>query len=365
MRLPDIASARLMSQQIASAKFTKAKDIVAYMGAVQAQDYAMSKWAIGLRIPGSTEKQIEKALDKGDIIRTHVLRPTWHIIPAADIYWMLSLSAGKIKALMKTMDKQLELTEKVFTKSNNIITKCAEAGKHVDRDIIGDCLEKAGIHLGKNRLSHLLVRAELDEIICSGKTVAGKKTYTLLADRVPKKKLFSKDESLGMLAKKYFASHGPACVEDFSWWSGLTLSDARQGFETVRSNFITEKIGGFTYIFNDEVKFPAKTTSSVYLLPAYDEFIISYKNRTAALATEHQKKVFTVNGIFHPVVVVNGQVTGLWKRNFQKDRVDIETRFFQSHNKAIKDRIEEKAATLGFFLEKQVSVSYGNAYPKK
>ena len=266
MNLSHIANARLANQQIASAKFKKAKDLVAHMGAIQSQDYAMSKWAIGLRLPGSTEKQIEKALDKGEIIRTHVLRPTWHIITGADIYWMLALSADKIKSQMKTMNRQLELTEKIFTRSNTIIEKCLQDGKHLTREVIMDSLEKAKIPTQSNRLSHLLVRAELDGITCSGKMDGNKKTYALLSERVPTKKILSKEESLALLAKKYFTSHGPATIEDFSWWSGLSLTNARLGLEMVKSNFIFEKINGLAYWFSNDLHWPVENKSSVHLL---------------------------------------------------------------------------------------------------
>ncbi|MEO5593786.1 MAG: winged helix DNA-binding domain-containing protein [Chitinophagaceae bacterium] len=358
MKLSEIAAARLSSQQIASAKFKKVKDLVAYMGALQSQDYAMSKWAIGLRLPGSTETQIEKALDKGEIIRTHVLRPTWHIIAATDIYWMLALSADKIKALMKTMDKQLGLTEKIFIKSNILIEKAMRDCNHLTREELTDVLQKAKIPTQGNRLAHLLERAELDGIACSGKMNGNKKTYALLSERVPNKKEFSKEESLALLAKKYFTAHGPATVEDFSWWSGLTLTKARLGLEMVKSNFIAEKINEQTYWFSNDLHLPVKHTPSVHLLPAYDEFIISYKDRTAALDAEYHKKVLTVNGIFNPAIILNGRVAGLWKRSFQNGGVHIETVFFQSTGKTIHSLVEKEANNFGQFVNMKTSVSH-------
>jgi len=350
MNLSHIANVRLANQQIASAKFKKAKDLVAYMGAIQSQDYAMSKWAIGLRLPGSTDKQIEKALDKGEIIRTHVLRPTWHIIAAADVYWMLALSADKIKSLMKTMNRQLELSEKIFNKSNDIIEKALGEGKHLTREALLSWFEKARIPTHSNRLSHMLLRAELEGIACSGKMVDNKKTYALLSERVPKKRILSKEESVALLAKKYFTSHGPATIEDFSWWSGLSLTNTRLGLEMVKSNFIFEKINGLGYWFNNDLQWPVKNRSSVHLLPAYDEFIISYKNRSASLAAEHLKKALTINGIFYPVIIIDGQVAGLWKRSVQKDIVNIEASFFKAQNKATHHLMAKQAKLFGQFL---------------
>ena len=353
-----IAMARLSSQQVAAVTFTNASDLISYMGAVQAQDYAMAKWAIGLRTHGSTEKQIDQALDKGELIRTHILRPTWHIVHAEDIYWMLALSAQKIKALMKPMNKQLELTEKIFTKSNGIIEKTLGKGVHLTREELAVVLEKAKISTQANRLAHLLERAELEGITCSGKMERNKKTYALLSQRVPGKKLLNKDESLALLAKRYFISRGPATIEDFSWWSNLPLKDARQGLEMIRSDLNSERIDDRTYWFDHERNDAVKQRSSVYLLPAFDEFIISYKDRTASLAPKHHKKALTVNGIFHPVIILNGQVAGLWKRSVEKGKVNIETTFFEPHRKTMENLVVKEAKIFERFLEMPVVVAH-------
>jgi len=357
LKAADIAFARMYNQQIAVSGFTKPKDLVAYMGALQAQDYAMAKWAIGLRVPGSTEAEIEKSLNKGELLRAHVLRPTWHIIPASDIYWMLALSANKIKALMQTMDKQLELTEKIFTKSNAIVEKCLAGGQHLTREEIAAQLNKARIHTTENRLSHLMLRAELEGIACNGKSTGNKKTYALLEHRVPKKKQIGKNESLALLAATYFNSHGPATLHDFSWWSGLTLTDARHGLEAVKRQFNCEQLDGQEYWFAEKIPAPAKKKPrGVHLLPAYDEFIISYKDRTAMLPAEHHKKVLSNNGIFYPTIIVNGQVAGLWKRHLQKEEVSIEATFFQPQSEAIGRKMEKQAKVFSQFAGRNVKL---------
>ena len=358
MDLPAISTARLISQQVDTAKYKRIQDLVSYMGAIQAQDYAMAKWAIGLRLPGSTERQIEKALDKGVILRTHVLRPTWHFVAAEDIYWMLALTADRIKAAGKTMNRQLELSDRVFTKSNAIIEKSLQGGKHLGREELSASLEKAKISVSGNRLSHLLLRAELEGITCSGKMEGNKRTYALLGERVPAKKKLNKEESLTLLAKKYFSSHGPAAIEDFTWWSGLSGKDAKQALELVKSNLIAEKINERTYWFSNALQLPATSQPSVHLLPAFDEFIISYKDRSASLAAGHHKKVLSVNGIFNPVIVVNGQVKGLWKRTVQKDKIIIETAFFRAYNKATRLLIGKEAEAFGQFAGQPTEVIY-------
>jgi hypothetical protein len=358
MDLAGIAAARLISQQITAAKFTKTKDLIGYMGAVQAQDYAMAKWAIGLRLPGSTENQVEKALDKGEMLRTHVLRPTWHFVAASDIYSMLALTAGRIKVLAKTINRQSGLTEKDFTKSNAVMEKSLQGNRHLTREAIAVQLEAVKIFTGESRLSQLLMRAELESIICSGRMDRNKKTYALLEERVPVKKKFSKEESLALLAGKYFTSRGPATIEDFRWWSGLSVKDAKHALEISKKDFIAEKINEQTYWYSNVLQLPAKRKTVVHLLPAFDEYIISYKDRTATLAAAHHKKVLTINGIFNPVILIDGQAAGLWRKTIEQDTVFIETRLFQHQNKTVMRLIEKQASAYGEFSGRKTEWFY-------
>ena len=214
-------------------------------------------------------------------------------------------------------------------------------------------LKNAGIATGDNRASHLLAQAELDGIVCSGAVKDGKQTYALLEHRAPKAKPLSKAEALAALAGKYFASHGPAALQDFVWWSGLSVGDAKLALDMVQSDFVSETIGAQTYWFARRRSLPKTDEQSVYLLPAYDEFIISYKDRSAVLPFENHNKAVSNNGIFRPVIVVNGQVVGTWKRTIKKDRVSVETEFFKQPNKTTKRLIEEASIRYGRFLEKQ------------
>jgi len=356
MKLTDIANIRLHSQQIANTKFKTAKDLVKWMGAMQAQDYYMAKWAIGVRLPGSTDTQIQTALDKGQIIRTHLLRPTWHFVSPEDIYWILELTAPQIKASAKSRDKELELTEKIYTKSNTIIQKALRDGKHLTREELIAGLAKAKIATDNSRSSHLLLRAELEGIICSGAAKGKNRTYALLENVVPKIKPLSKDEALAKLAKKYFSSHCPATLQDFIWWSGLSVANARHALEMIKSDFVSETVGSQTYWLINSFSIPATAAKSCYLLPAYDEFMISYKDRSASLNFENQKKSISINGIFNPIIVINGQVTGLWKRTIKNDKVIIETEFFRPHNKTELNLIKKASAPFGHFLEKKIEV---------
>ena len=360
MTLPDISNCRLVSQKIATTEFSSAKEVVGWMGAMQAQDFAMAKWAVGVRFLNPTNSKIESALNKGEIIRTHVMRPTWHFVAAEDVYWLLDLTANKIKQAMKTRDRELELSEAIFTKCNKILESILSKGVHLSREELAEAFINAGISTDNNRLSHLLVRAELEGIICSGTVNGNKQNYALLSERVPHKKTLPRDESLAELAKRYFTSHGPATLQDFVWWSGLSVTEARQGFESVKSGFISETVGSVNYWFKDSFSNTLVNVNSIYLLPAFDEFLISYKDRSASLSLIHHKKAVSDNGIFRPVIVRNGQVTGLWKRTIKKDEVTIETSSFLSGKSDSKHLYEAVSVKFGSFLDKKARIDVEN-----
>lgn len=352
----DIPRLRLISQNIEKPAFRSVKDIIDRMGAMQAQDYNMVKWAVGLRLKEATEKVVEDALNNGDIIRTHVMRPTWHLVSADDIYWMLDLTSSRIKSSMKSRDKELELTPAVYGKSNDIIGKALAGGKHLLRKELIAELELAKIATANNRASHLFLRAELDGIICSGMIRGKNLTYALLEQRVPGKKKFSREESLGKLARKYFSSRFPATIEDFSWWSGLSLTDSRKAFEVVKSDFISEKIKDKFYICPASYKASRKRPDNVFILPAFDEFVISYKVRDEIFGKNIKKKAVSNNGIFRPVIVLNGQITGIWKRSVKNDEVIVETELYTKFSKFQKKLTESVFENYAKFLNKKLKL---------
>lgn len=361
MNAKEISNARLNSQHLTTNKFKTVKELVAWMGAMQAQDYAMVKWAIGARLPGSTDEVIEKAIEKGEIIRTHLLRPTWHIVSADDIYWILELTAPQIKTATRTRHKTLGLTETVLKKTNGIIEKALQGGKHMTRNELKVLFEKAKIPTDdNNRLSHIMLSAELDGIVCSGATKQNKPTYALLSERVKKTKAYTREEALVKLASKYFISHGPATLQDFIWWSGLPVREAREALEMIKPELVAEKSGNETYWISNSFSALKSKKEPIYLIPAYDEFIISYKDRTASLPFQDQSKAVSNNGIFRPIIIENGQVTGIWKRSIKNDKVLIETEFFGTNNKSNHKILEKEALKYASFLGKNMEIKPNN-----
>jgi len=319
------------------------------MGATQAQDYAMVKWAVGVRLPNSTEKVIEAVMDKGEIIRTHVMRPTWHILSADDLRWLLSLTAPQLKAGMKSRHKELGLTDAILSKSRKVLEKVLRDGNHAAREELISALNRADIDTNQNRASHIFVAAELEGLICSGAEKDGKTTFSLLDERVPAIQPLGRDEALATLAKRYFTSHGPATLEDFTWWSGLSVGDSKRALEMARSNFVSATVEGKTYWF---VEPDVISKGSAYLLPAFDEFIISYKDRSATITSENHKRAVSSNGMFHPTIIFNGETIGVWKRTFKKDKVVFALDYFISPSSRVKDKVEAAKERFAEFVGK-------------
>ena len=349
----DIGNQRLENQQINQSQFKAAAELVDWMGAMQAQDYAMMKWAVGVRLPETNEHAVEEALDRGDILRTHVLRPTWHLVSAGNIRWMLALTAARIKASMKSRLRDLELTDDVITKSNTLIENALRDKKHLTREVLISEFERNGIDTWGNRASHLLMWAELDGLICSGPLQGKKQTYALLDERVPKKEVLHREEALARLAKLYFTSHGPATLQDFTWWSGLTGTEAKQALASVKADLLSERVGARELWFADHDAGRQLHGGSVHLLPAFDEFVISYADRSDCLPFADHNKAVSNNGIFRPVIVVNGQVVGIWKRTINKETVIVEGEFFAKPGEDTIMQIEGTAAAYGRFLGKE------------
>jgi hypothetical protein len=319
----EIAHARLHNQRLSSAGFTKPEDVVSWLSAVQAQDYPGAKWALALRMRRPTDATIECAFAAGEILRTHVMRPTWHFVASADIRWMLALTAPRVRAATAYYDRQLELDAAVVKRSNKAMAKALRGGAQLTRQELKVALRKAGIAAeGAQRLAHLTMHAELDGVICSGALRGKQFTYALFEERVPAMRVLPRDEALAELTRRYFTSHGPAQIQDFIWWSGLTTADARAGLEMARPHLGDDVIDGKTYWFSSSRRAISRPPRTAYLLPLYDEYLIAYKDRSAALDLALWKPI-AGRDPFSSAIVLDGRVVGGWNRTLMKDKVTI------------------------------------------
>ncbi|QHS56778.1 winged helix DNA-binding domain-containing protein [Mucilaginibacter sp. 14171R-50] len=330
----DLTKLRLQHQHLAKPVFNQPADVVKYLGAVQSQDYSGAKWALGMRLNNSTDELIEQAFNNGEIIRTHVMRPTWHFVHPGDARWMLDLTASRIQALAKGRHKQLEIDEAVLAKSEKLLYKALQ-GKQIARNELSALLKNKGIAADEQRFVHIMMHLELEQLICSGGREGKQFTYALFDDRIPQSKKLDRDEAVVMLMRRYFTSHGPATLADFVWWSGLTITDARAGIDTLKGQLESYIINGDTYWFAESVSSVESPTA--YLLPNYDEYLVSYKDRNFAIAEKNINKSDPRGTIFNHTIILNGKIGGLWKKTIRKDTLEIElTPFNKLNNAALK-----------------------------
>jgi hypothetical protein len=346
---PSIAAARLHNQRITAPGSREAADLVAWFGAVQAQEIPAAKWALGLRMPdGATANEIDRALDDGRIVRTHVMRPTWHFVAAADIHWMLQLTAPRVHQALGFANRYYELDAATRTRAANIIERSLGGGKSMTRAELADRLSRAGIEARGPRLAMLTIHAELEGIVCSGPARGRLQTYALLARRVPRVTRLPRDEALAELTRRYFRSHGPATIRDFVWWSGLTTADAKRGLEIAGG--IREEIGACTYWTVEERATPRPPEATVHLLPIYDEYLVAYRDLHAV------PRRMGSGGRLEQAVVASGQVVGTWKPIAPSGGLVVEVTMQRPLRRHERRTLGQAAARYGRFLQRPVSV---------
>jgi len=346
----EIAKYRLKNQQLDNTKIKSAVEMVEWFGAVQAQEYAQTKWGLGLRLPQLTENDIETELNEGSIIRTHLLRPTWHFVSAKDIHWLINLTAPRVHSINAYMYRQLELDYKIFNRCNDILVKYLQGGNQLTRDEINEYFKNEKIIAKGHRLSYIMMNAELEGIVCSGARQGNQFTYALLDERVKHKKLLEKDGALAELSTRYFQSRNPATVKDFSTWSGLTMTDCKKGIEMIKTNLQKEIISQQEYFINPNTVLPDYKSYKVHLLPIYDELIMGYKDRSALMVSKSNVPLQ-----YDSMIVADGQVIGSWKRTILKKSIDFNFQFFKPLNKIQSKAIDETVNRFSNFMNLKIN----------
>jgi len=350
----DITRFRLANQRISNSSFSTPKEAVSWMGAMQAQDYLMSLWAIGLRTTNCTEADVEAAIEDGLIVRTWTMRRTIHFAAAEDVHWMMSLTKERIiKAYGKNMAR-LGLDEDHLVKARRVVVEALEKEGCLTRDALKERMEAAGVPVDKSRGVHLLWRIGQEAISCFGPRQGKEYTFVLLDDWVRNRRDLTREEAISEATRRYFASHGPATAQDFAWWSGLTMKDVRSGIAS--ADLIEEAIDDATYYMGPDQATAAN--DGVYLLPAFDEYLISYKDRSAIIDAAGMGLVNRgLNGMFNPIVVVDGRIEGTWKRDLKKNTVTIKPSPFEAFSTKSTRGICSEAHRFGTFLELDAQVS--------
>ncbi len=323
MAYSEVGMRRLVSQRVTGEKCETPEAVVRWMGAIQAQDYHQALWAIGSRMRSATVTDVETALATGKIIRTWPMRGTLHFVPAEDARWMLKLCASRVLVGHRRRMQQLGLTEDVIARCETLFVNALSGGNRWTRSDLMRLATDTGISIEGQRGYHILGHMAHTGVICLGPMEGKQQTFVMLDEWVPHSRNLARDEALAELVWRFFASHGPATEEDFARWTGLTLTATREALAMVNSKLVSVEIDDRTYWVTDNNRaFPANKTAN--LLPGFDEYVIGYRDRSAVLADEYGGKVVPGNnGIFQPVIVVEGRIIGTWKRKLKRKSIDM------------------------------------------
>jgi len=346
----------LRNQHLAAPVLTDPADLLKELIAVQAQDYAGAKWALGLRLLNATEESIERAFNEGKILRTHVLRPTWHFVAPEDIGWMLRLTGPRINAAMASYYRKFGLDDAEFARTRKVLTRALREGTPLTRSELRLSLNRAGIAIDGMRSTFILLRAEVDGMICSGPRRGRDFTWTLLENRVPRARMLQREEAVAELSRRYFATRGPATLRDFTWWSGLTMADARAGVAMLGSEVVSDTIDGSTYWMTSSGAPSRRATRTSFLLPVYDEYLIAYTNRSAVIEPGVIGDVTPGSVLSGAPVVLGGRVVGWWKATVANGLVTVRIRAERRFDEQDQAATAAAATRYGTFLGMKVQV---------
>jgi hypothetical protein len=310
----DIARLRLASQQIVVRASETPQQVVGAFGGAQAQDYRSALWAIGLRLSGATRSDVEEALTNASIVRTWVMRGTLHFVSSADVRWMIDLLAPRVIAASAYRRRQLEIDDITLSRSRDVLVGVLLDRRQVARDDAMRLLEDADVQTRGQRGIHILRHLSLEGLLCQTTAKGNQATFRLLDEWVPKSEDLSRDAALAELAHRYFSSHGPATLADFRWWAGLTVKDAEAGLQLAKGRLAHERVADTVYWLSPTTPAPPPPDLVVCLLPAFDEYVLGYADRSIALdSVEFRLLVHNGNGVFRPTIVVDGHVVGTWQ----------------------------------------------------
>ncbi|TGL57683.1 winged helix DNA-binding domain-containing protein [Leptospira sarikeiensis] len=356
----NIALTRLKYLTVLGSSLNSPEKVVETLGAIQGQDYYASKWAIGLRSVGSKDEDIEDAFNRKKIIRSWPLRGTLHITLAKDIYWLLELLAPPVISKHAAHYRKIELDTKVLKKCYSILSKNLENEKFLTRKEISTILSKSGISTNTTRLSHILQRAGLEGLICFGPRREKEFTYALMEEWIPKIKRVKKpkEEALYDLSKKYFYTRSPATLADFVWWSGLSVSDAKLGLESIKEQLDEFVIDGRNYYIPRKNKPWDKKSETIFLLPAFDEFLLAYTDRRDCMDPPPKRLLTPADDLFRPVLVIDGWVSGVWQRELKKEEVSISVKPYKTISEKQKKTIKQLAEEYASFVGKECVLNF-------
>ena len=321
---------RLLNQQLMAPQFKTPVEVVSHMGAMQAQEYRMMRWAVEMRTTKPSHKAFKEAFDSGQIIRMHLMRGTWQLMTAEDYWPFISLCAPKAIAVTKgwMSSNRISIPDDEMMRIRDILARTASDQGSVTKEGFVQALAERGLQMDDHRLSYHIRMAEMSGVLCSGDLLPMKATYTLTTNKVKSQGTIDRDEALLRFTRKYFQCHQPATLEDFVWWSGLNVNDCRKGITLLGNTIHRETWKGREFYLTDDCRTRGFRTGKLLLIPPYDEYLIGYKSRDIVLSPEHRHHAHNNSGIFQPIIARDGIICGNWS----PFREDCQVDFFNGSN---------------------------------
>ncbi|WP_394275237.1 winged helix DNA-binding domain-containing protein [Luteococcus sp.] len=234
--------------------------------AVQAQDPPLSRWSLGVRA-GVDEPAVRAAIDSGQVLRTHVLRPTWHYVHREDIRWLLELTGPRIITGNRARQRQLGIDEELWAQTQQELRRALADGPLTRRQVQPLLPVPASSPQPNQTVAHQLMMAEAAALVCSGPLAGDEHTYVLLDDVVPPSPPLPRQEAATRLVHRFVAGHGPTSLRDLQRWSNITRTEARAGLAS--GGFETGTVDGVELWWQPDAPMPG--LDGVHLLPTFDE----------------------------------------------------------------------------------------------
>jgi hypothetical protein len=364
--LTTVAVRRLLAQRLTGGRFDSPLDAVRSLTAVQSQDYPAAVWALGQRSEDVTAADVNGLFDAGTILRTHVMRPTWHFVLPDDIGWLLSLTAPRVRSALASYDRRLGIDVAERRRAYAALTRALRGGRDLTRAELREVLLRSGVEASGQRLAHVVIHAELDSIVVSGPHRGRQLTYALFEERVQRTRHLDREQALAELTQRYFTGHGPAQARDFAWWSGLSMADVRLGLELASQSLHNEVIDGIPHWSGADAPSAGdiETDSrTAHLLSSFDEFLVAYRDRSASTDVDGRSGLlpFPYGSLLANAVIVHGRVAGTWKRRRSSAGLTVEVTTLDRLDATARGALAAAAGELGRFLQVPVTLTVARA----
>lgn len=345
---------RFHAQHLSGPPLANVEAVVDHLCCVQSQDYLGAKWSVGQRIKDGTDAAIDRALNDGTILRTHILRPTWHFVTPADIGWILDLTGPHVLRANKGMERKLGLDPKLLARCERLVGKTLEGGAHQTRDELGEVLRRNGIEATGHRLAYIVMAFEQTGFICSGVLTGKKQTHALMSERAPKTKRMARDEAVAELLRRFFAGHSPATLKHFCWWSQLTQKEAKPALAEVRNEFEAEVIDGVEW-FGRPRRGKVASGPRARFIPEYDEALVGSPDMgVARLGSD--RRIGKATTAYDRPAFVHGKVVGTWKRTFEGKGAALDVELLGKVGVAARKALEAESERYSRFLGVEVAL---------